>query len=158
METCVQFTKAVVHHANIRDQNLSLEMNCPGEPHQGSPNAPKFEDRSQEETERQERYAREAAWRLAKSIPRQEKWRAFVYPLESLTRSSRDFVHHPLCSGVHHRSVPRRLKERCVQGPQLFNRKCRCRSRTRRSQLLPPGKPSIHACRAQKGSHSVTNT
>ena len=86
------------------------------------------------------------------------KWRAFAYPLESLTRSSRDFVHHPLCSGVHHRSVPRRMKERGVQGPELFNRKRGCRSRTRRSELLPPGKPSIHACRAQKGSHSVTNT
>ena len=31
-------------------------------------NAPEIEDRSQEETERQERCAREAAWRLAKSI------------------------------------------------------------------------------------------
>ena len=48
---CVRFTKAVVRHANIRDQNQSLGMICPGEPHQRSPNAPKFEDRSQEETE-----------------------------------------------------------------------------------------------------------
>ena len=32
------------------------------------PNAPKMEDRSQEETERQERCAREAAWKLAKNI------------------------------------------------------------------------------------------
>ena len=30
---------------------------CPGEPHQRSPNAPKFEDRSQEETEWQEQGA-----------------------------------------------------------------------------------------------------
>ena len=43
-------------------------MICPGDPHQRNPNAPKFEDRSQEETEWQERCAREAAWRLAKSI------------------------------------------------------------------------------------------
>ena len=48
---CVQFTKAVVRHADIRDQNPSLRMVCPGEPHQRNPNAPKFEDRSQEETE-----------------------------------------------------------------------------------------------------------
>ena len=48
---CVQFTKAVVRHANIRDQNPSLGMICPGDPHQRTPNAPKFEDRSQEETE-----------------------------------------------------------------------------------------------------------
>ena len=41
---------------------------CPGEPHQRSPNAPKFEDRSQEETEWQEQGAREAKWKLAKSV------------------------------------------------------------------------------------------
>ena len=65
---CVQFTKAVLRHANIRDQKPSLGVICPGGPHQRNPNAPKFEDRSQEETERQERDAREVAWRLAKSI------------------------------------------------------------------------------------------
>ena len=65
---CVQFTKAVVRHADIRDQNPSLGMICPGDPHQRFRNAPKFEDRSQEETEWQEQCAREAAWRLAKSI------------------------------------------------------------------------------------------
>ena len=43
-------------------------MICPGEPHQRNPNASKFEDRSQEETEWQERCAREAAWKLAKII------------------------------------------------------------------------------------------
>ena len=65
---CVQFTKAVLRHANIRDQNPSLGMIFPGDPHQRNSNAPKFEDRSQEETEWQERCAREAAWRLAKNI------------------------------------------------------------------------------------------
>ena len=65
---CVKFTKAVVRHANIRDQNLSLGMICPGKPHQRNHNAPKFEDRSQEETEWQEQGAREAAWSLAKSV------------------------------------------------------------------------------------------
>ena len=65
---CVRFTEAVVRHANIRDQKPSLGMICPGDPHQRSPNAPKFEDRSQEETEWQEQGAREAAWRLAKNI------------------------------------------------------------------------------------------
>ena len=43
-------------------------MICPGEPDQRNPNAPKFEDRSQEETESQERCAREAAWKLAKNV------------------------------------------------------------------------------------------
>ena len=65
---CVRFTKAVLRHANIRDQKPSLRVICPGDLHQRNPNAPKFEDRSQEETEKQERCAREAAWRLAKNI------------------------------------------------------------------------------------------
>ena len=65
---CVKFTKAVVRHADIRDQNPSLGMICPGDPHQRNPNAPKFEDRSQEETEWQEQSAREAAWKVAKNV------------------------------------------------------------------------------------------
>ena len=51
----VKFTKAIARHTKIRDENPSLGKICPGEPHQRSPNAPKFEDRSQEETEWQER-------------------------------------------------------------------------------------------------------
>ena len=43
-------------------------MICPGDPHQRNPNAPKFEGRSQEETEWQEQGAREAVWRLAENI------------------------------------------------------------------------------------------
>ena len=46
----------------------SLGYICPGEPHERSPNATKFEDRSQEETEWQEQGAREAAWKLAKNV------------------------------------------------------------------------------------------
>ena len=61
----VKFTKAIARHTKIRDQNPSLGYICPGEPYQ-RPNAPKFEDRSQEETEWQEQGAREAAWKLAK--------------------------------------------------------------------------------------------
>ena len=64
----VTFTKAIARHTKIRDQNPSLGYICPGEPHQRSPNAPKFEDRSQEETEWQEQGAPEAAWKLAKSV------------------------------------------------------------------------------------------
>ena len=64
----VRFTKAIARHTKIREQNPSLGYICPGEPHQRSPNAPKFEDRSQEETEWQEQGAREAAWKLAKSV------------------------------------------------------------------------------------------
>ena len=64
----VKFTKAIARYTKIRDQNPSLGFFCPGEPHERSPNAPKFEDRSQEETEWQEQGAREAAWKLAKSV------------------------------------------------------------------------------------------
>ena len=54
----VKFTKAIARHTKLRDQNPSLGMSCPGEPHH--PNAPKFEDRCQEETEWQEQGARES--------------------------------------------------------------------------------------------------
>ena len=64
----VKFTKAIARHTKIRDQNPSLGYICPGEPRQRSPNAPKFEDRSLEETEWQEQGAREAAWKLAKNV------------------------------------------------------------------------------------------
>ena len=36
----VKFTKAIARHTKIRDQNPSLGMICPGEPHQRNPNAP----------------------------------------------------------------------------------------------------------------------
>ena len=64
----VKFTKAIARHTKIRDQSPSLGYICFGEPHERSPNAPKFEDRSLEETEWQEQGAREAAWKLAKSV------------------------------------------------------------------------------------------
>ena len=81
----VKFTEAVVRHADIRDQHPSLGMICPGEPHQRNPNVPKFEDRSQEETEWQERCAREAAWRLAKCILKlnEKNKAAFFSPSEN---------------------------------------------------------------------------
>ena len=71
----VKFTKAIARHTKIRDQNPSLGYICPAEPHERSPNAPKFEDRSQEETEWQEQGAREAAWRLAKSVLKKKRKR-----------------------------------------------------------------------------------
>ena len=64
----VKFKKAKARHTKIRDHNPSLGYICPGEPHERSSNAPKFEDRSQEETEWQEQGAREAAWKLAKNV------------------------------------------------------------------------------------------
>ena len=64
----VKFTKAFARDTEIRDQNPSFGYICPGEPHQRSPNAPKFEDRSQEETEWQEQGACGAKWKLAKTV------------------------------------------------------------------------------------------
>ena len=64
----VKFKKAIARHTKIRDQNHSLGYICPGEPHERSPNALKFEGRSQEETEWQEQGAREAAGKLAKNV------------------------------------------------------------------------------------------
>ena len=56
----VKFTNAIARHTKIRDQNPSLGYISPGQPHERSPNAPKFEYRSQEETEWQEQGARES--------------------------------------------------------------------------------------------------
>ena len=98
---CVQFTKAVVRRANFRDKNPSLGYICPGAPHERSPNAPKFEDRSQEETEWQEQGAREAAWKLAKSVLKlKEHERATFFspsenrclPASTLKPEEREFV------------------------------------------------------------------
>ena len=102
---CFQFTKAVLRHADIRDQNPSLGMICPGDLHQRNPNAPKFEDWSQEETEWQERCAGEAAWRLAESTPKlkEKNKAAFLSPSENwclpapsnLKLEEREFVVDP---------------------------------------------------------------
>ena len=96
-----KFTKAIALHAKIGDQNPSLGMIRPGEPHQRSPNAPIFEDRSQEETEWQEQRAREAAWKLAKSVLKlKENNKATFFspsenrcfPASTLKPMDRDFV------------------------------------------------------------------
>ena len=97
----VKFMKATARHTKIRDQNPSLGYICPGEPHQRSANTPKFENRSQEETERQEQGAREAAWRLAKSVLKlKEQERATFFspsenrclPASTLKPEEREFV------------------------------------------------------------------
>ena len=98
---CVRLTEAVVRHATIREQNQSLGMVCPGDPHQRNPNAPKFEGRSQEETEWQGQGAREAVWRLAKNVLNlKEKNKAAFFspsenrclPASNLKLEERDFV------------------------------------------------------------------
>ena len=97
----VKFKKAIARHTKIRDQNPSLGCICPGELHERSPNAPKFEDRSREETEWQELGAREAAWKLAKSVFKlKEHERAAFFsspenrclPASTLKPEEREFV------------------------------------------------------------------
>ena len=97
----VKFKKATARHTKIRDQNPSLGYICPGEPHERSPNAPKFEDRSQEETEWQEQGAREAAWKLAQNVFKlKEHERAAFFsspenrclPASTLKPEEREFV------------------------------------------------------------------
>ena len=77
-------------------------MICPREPHECNPKAPKFEDRTQVETEWQEQGAREAAWRLAESILKlkEKKNRATFFspsgkrcfPASTLELEEREFV------------------------------------------------------------------
>ena len=62
----VKFTKAIARHTKFETKIPRSVTFRPGKPHQRSPNAPKFEDRSLEETEFQEQGARQAAWKLAK--------------------------------------------------------------------------------------------
>ena len=96
----VKFNKAITRHTKIRDQNPSLGYICPGAPHERSPNAPKFEDRSREETEWQELGAREAAWKLAKNVFKLKEYEkaAFFSPTEdkclraSVLKPEREFV------------------------------------------------------------------
>ena len=67
----VQFSKDTMRHKiNRESKGPSLGVTQRTSPHERSPYAPKFEDRSQEETERQERCARGDAWRMAKGVPK----------------------------------------------------------------------------------------
>ena len=75
--------RAVVRHTKIRDQNPSLGCICPGEPHQRSPNTPKFEDRSQEETEWQEHSAPRSSVDPKRVEIEGEKTRAAFSPSEN---------------------------------------------------------------------------
>ena len=63
----MRFTRAALRQANI-PESPSLGKIQVKIPHQRSPFAMKFEDRSQEETARQERCARRDAWKFAKNI------------------------------------------------------------------------------------------
>ena len=72
----VRFTRAALCQANIREkEGPSLGKIQVQIPHQRSPYAMKFEDRSPGETARQERCARGDAWEFAKTIFKLKKGR-----------------------------------------------------------------------------------
>ena len=65
----VKFSKGTWHQIKIRERNgpsRGIIQKCA--PHERSPCAPKFEERSHEETLHQERSARGVAWNMAKNI------------------------------------------------------------------------------------------
>ena len=81
----VRFTQSTLRQASIREKKgPSLGKRNVNVPHQRSPYAMKFEDRSNEETERQQRCARSKAWNLAKNIYKlKEKDKTtFCFPAE----------------------------------------------------------------------------
>ena len=65
----VRFTQSTLHQASNREkEEPSLGKRQVKLPHQRSPYAMKFEDRSHEETARQQRCARDKSWNLAKNM------------------------------------------------------------------------------------------
>ena len=97
----VKFTKAIARHTQIRDQILRSDIFARVSLMSVAPNAPKFEDRSQEETEWQEQGAREAAWKLAKRVLKLKKHERATFfspsenrclPASTLKPEEREFV------------------------------------------------------------------
>ena len=65
----VKFSGGTWHQSKIRERKGPFRGIIPKcEPHERNPCAPRFEDRSHEETSREESWAREAAWNLAKTF------------------------------------------------------------------------------------------
>ena len=115
----VKFTKAIARHTKIRDQNPSLGYICPGEPHQRSPSAPKFEDRSPEETEWQEQGAREAAWKLAKNVLKLKEHERATFFSPSENNQWNASIEEPLHTSTAEKSErPEQNRDlRCQSGP-----------------------------------------
>ena len=65
----VKFSGSTWHRIKIREREGPCRGIIPKcEPHERNPCAPRFEDRSHEETSREKSWAREAAWNLAKTF------------------------------------------------------------------------------------------
>ena len=98
---CQIYCSSIAQCQTSRSKSVDHKI-CHRDSHQRSPNAPKFEDRSQEETEWQDHWAPEAAWKLAKKILKfklkhkatffspTEKW--CLPSLSKITSVGREFV------------------------------------------------------------------
>ena len=65
----IKFSKGMSHHIKIHERkgpSRGVIQKC--EPHERNPCAPRFEERTQEETLHQERWAHRVAWNLAKNV------------------------------------------------------------------------------------------
>ena len=81
----IRFTESTLRQAIVREKKgPSLGKMSVKVPHQRRPYAMKVEDRSHEETERQQRCARSKAWNLAKNISKlkENDKSAFNFPAE----------------------------------------------------------------------------
>ena len=75
----VKFSGRTWYEIRIREtKGPSLGIIQKGDTHERNPCAPKFEERTPEETSRQEDCARNAAWDLAKILSAQSRWWSYV--------------------------------------------------------------------------------
>ena len=79
--TCQIFLQQYCAMPNVETITRRSKI-CHGDSLQRRENAPKFDDRSQEETEWQEHWARQVPWRLAKKILKETHKAAFFSPTE----------------------------------------------------------------------------
>ena len=82
----VKFSKGALHQIKFgKERGPSREFRQKCESHERSPCAPKFAEKTKEETLHQERCARGAAWDLAKYIYKHKNWEkgTFYSPVEA---------------------------------------------------------------------------
>ena len=79
LKHAVKISKGTWHQIEIRERKGPSRGIIPKyAPHESGPCAPKFEERTPEETSRQEEYARKAAWDLGKFLKAQEFGHSYV--------------------------------------------------------------------------------
>ena len=78
---CRNFLQQYCAMPNVETKTRRSKV-CHEDSLQRRPNAPKYEDRSHDETEWQEHWARESGWRLAKKILKEKHEAAFFSPPE----------------------------------------------------------------------------